>query len=383
LFFLDKREKEAGMTTPSYSIQYSFPLQEGQKIPLSAESHDYYGYYGLYPGYFGSLIPQNAPPAPENHAQQFRDKTYRQILQKLEESNLPWKNHVIDYLKHQYRRNLRVGTLIASRNSIKLFLRFLENSGRSISDLSRRDIEAYVENEQDRGLKPRSIKSRLASLYAFFSYLVKSGILPPEILQRKIRIKLPSSLPRAIESEHLEGVLSSISDVRDRAMIMLLLRTGMRIGELLALHATDVNLQEQKICIYIGEKNAQGRVVYFCDDAKDALMAWLRIRDPERRYLFYGYGDQPLSYARARLLFRRYVEKSGLAAKGYTLHQLRHTFATELLNAGMRLEVLQQLLGHSTIEMTRHYARLTDKTREEEYFRAMDRIEKEGPHGPY
>ena len=371
------------MTTPSYSIQYSFPLQEGQKNPLSAESHDYYGYYGLYPGYLGSLIPQNAPPAPENHAQQFRDKTYRQILQKLEESNLTWKNHVIDYLKHQYRRNLRVGTLIASRNSIKLFLRFFENSGRSISDLSRRDIEAYVEKEQDRGLKPRSIKSRLASLYAFFSYLVKSGILSPEILQRKIRIKLPSSLPRAIESEHLESVLSSISDVRDRAVIMLLLRTGMRIGELLALHATDINLQEQKICIYIGEKNAQGRVAYFCDDAKDALMAWLRIRDPEQRYLFYGYGGQPLSYARARLLFLRYVEKSGLAAKGYTLHQLRHTFATELLNAGMRLEVLQQLLGHSTIEMTRHYARLTDKTREEEYFRAMDRIEKEGSHGPY
>lgn len=371
------------MTPPTFSIQYSFPLQEGQKITLSAESHDYFGYYGLYPGFFGTSVPQNAPPAPENHAQQFRDKTYKHILQKLEESNLPWKNHAIEYLKDQYRRNLRVGTLIASRNSITLFLRFFENSGRSISDISRRDIEAYVENEQDRGLKPRSIKSRLASLYAFFSYLVKLGILPQEILQRKIRIKLPSSLPRAIESEHLESVLSSVSDVRNRAMIMLLLRTGMRIGELLALHATDVNLQEQKICIYIGEKNAQGRVVYFCDDAKEALMAWLRIRDPEQIYLFYGYGGKPLSYASARRLFLKYLEKSDLSAKGYTLHQLRHTFATELLNAGMRLEVLQQLLGHSTIEMTRHYARLTDKTREEEYFRAMDRIEKEGSNGAY
>jgi len=371
------------MTIPNYSIQYTFSLPERPKISISAESHDYFGHYGVFPGFFGSPIPKNASSDPADHAQQFREKTYRHILQKLGESNLPWKDHAINYLKDQYRRNLSVGTLIASRNAIKLFLRFLGNSGRSISDLSRRDIEAYVENEQDRGLKPRSIKSRLASLYAFFSYLVKSGILPPEILQRKIRIKLPSSLPRAIESEHLESYLSAISDERDRAMIMLLLRTGMRIGELLALHATDINLQEQKICIYIGEKNAQGRVVYFCDDAKNALMAWLRIRDPEQKYLFYGYEGQPLSYARARLLFRRYLEKTGLAAKGYTLHQLRHTFATELLNAGMRLEVLQQLLGHSTIEMTRHYARLTDKTREEEYFRAMDRIEKEGSNGAY
>ena len=72
----------------------------------------------------------------------------------------------------------------------------------------------------------------------------------------------------------------------------------------------------------------------------------------------------------------KYLQEAGLAHKGYTVHCLRHTFASELLNAGMRLEVLQQLLGHQDIEMTRRYARLTDRTREEEYFRAMAAIEK-------
>ena len=71
-----------------------------------------------------------------------------------------------------------------------------------------------------------------------------------------------------------------------------------------------------------------------------------------------------------------YIEKAGLAHRGYTVHTLRHTFATELLNAGMRLECLQVLLGHRCIEETRRYARLTDKTREEEYFRAMSVIER-------
>ncbi|RPI72145.1 MAG: hypothetical protein EHM38_02480 [Geobacteraceae bacterium] len=65
------------------------------------------------------------------------------------------------------------------------------------------------------------------------------------------------------------------------------------------------------------------------------------------------------------------------------MHCLRHTFASELLNAGMRLECLQPLLGHSSIEMTRRYARLTDTTRKEEYFRAMAIIEKGGAHGDY
>jgi integrase len=83
-----------------------------------------------------------------------------------------------------------------------------------------------------------------------------------------------------------------------------------------------------------------------------------------------------MTYANARLVFIKYLANAGLTHRGYTLHCLRHTCASELLNAGMRLECLQQLLGHSTIEMTRRYARLTDKTREAEYFQAMSRIER-------
>jgi integrase len=81
--------------------------------------------------------------------------------------------------------------------------------------------------------------------------------------------------------------------------------------------------------------------------------------------------------------FVKYIERAGLSAKGYTVHCLRHTFASELLNAGMRLECLQQLLGHTSLEVTRRYARLTDKTREEEYFRAMTIIEKGAAGGHY
>jgi hypothetical protein len=80
-------------------------------------------------------------------------------------------------------------------------------------------------------------------------------------------------------------------------------------------------------------------------------------------------------------MFKKYLHKAGLADKGYTLHCLRHTCATELLNAGMRIECLQQLLGHSKLEVTRIYARLTDKTREQEYFKAMAIIEAGGIDG--
>ena len=90
-----------------------------------------------------------------------------------------------------------------------------------------------------------------------------------------------------------------------------------------------------------------------------------------------------MSYSTARSRFSSYLKSAGLGEKGYTIHCLRHTFASELLNAGMRLECLQQLMGHQDIEVTRRYARLTDRTREEEYFQAMAIIERGGIHGSY
>jgi integrase/recombinase XerD len=175
--------------------------------------------------------------------------------------------------------------------------------------------------------------------------------------------------------------MAAIDDVRDRAMILLLLHTGMRIGELLKLQVNDVDLEARLVRIYEGEKNYIGRVVYFSDDARDAVSAWLKQRNRHKSHLFYSQGRSRFTYNGARMMFVKYLKRAGLAHKGYTLHCLRHSFATELLNAGMRIECLQQLLGHSKLEVTRIYARLSDKAREQEYFRAMAIIEGEASDG--
>jgi site-specific recombinase XerD len=157
----------------------------------------------------------------------------------------------------------------------------------------------------------------------------------------------------------------------------------MRIGELLNTMVVDVHIGERRVEIYEGEKNRLGRMIYLSDDAVDALNLWFKERDPLKEYLMYGQGRSRLRYSASRSMFEKYIGKAGLTHKGYTLHSLRHTFASELLNAGMRLECLQVLLGHRSIEETRRYARLTDKTREEEYFRAMSIIERGEIHGYY
>ena len=211
----------------------------------------------------------------------------------------------------------------------------------------------------------------------FSVFLWRKKLLAPEVIGRKIRLQVPERLPRAMDPDDLKKFLSVIDHIRDRAMIMILLRTGMRIGELLNTRVMDINIKERRIEIYEGAKNRIGRVVYLSDDALTALSAWCEERNPRNEYLFYAQGQSGMMcYSTGRTRVVKYFEKAGITHKGYTVHTLRHTFATELLNAGMRLECLQVLMGHQCIEETRRYARLTDKTREEEYFRAMSKIER-------
>ena len=259
------------------------------------------------------------------------------------------------------------------------FLAFFKTLGKhSIEEASRKDIAAYVEYEQDRGLKINSVKLKIVIVYAFFKFLVDNKIIPPEILRNKIHIKLPKTLPKAIPFEDMKRFLAVIDSDRDRSLFLMLLHTGMRIGELLNVKVADIILLERKIILYLGEKNLEGRVVYYSADAEKALIGWLAARKPEKEYLFYGTTRKKLSYVRAWMIMRDYLKKANLDNRGYSPHSLRHTFATNMLNAGLRLEVLQQLLGHKNIEMTLQYARLSDMTRETEYFKAMAKIEKGG-----
>jgi site-specific recombinase XerD len=306
------------------------------------------------------------------------------ILKKLSSREIIGKEYVEGYLRHQYRSHFQSNTLGNTYKCLVPFLRFIKGRGkRGIKDIEKGDLEAFIEHEQDRGLKVSTVKLRLAKVKAFLRYMVNEGVLKKDVFPWKLKIKIPETLPRAMDPDDVERLLEAKGSVRDRAMVLVLLRTGMRIGELLNTRVSDVYMEEQKILIYEGEKNQRGRVVYFSEDAKEALKAWMHTRDRSMEPLFYGYKGKPLSYPAARLVFMKYLERAELSHKGYTLHCLRHTYATELLNARMPLECLEKLLGHTHLEVTRRYARLRDKTKEEEYFKAMAIIERREKDGYY
>ena len=312
------------------------------------------------------------------------DSPIDRILQKISKMELPEREHFESYMRHKWRMNHKPSTLLNSFHAVSSFLTFYRGLGKSqLRDIMRDDIEAFIEHEQDRGLKVTTARTRLNSLWAFLRFLIEQDIINEHILKRKIKLKVPDFLPRAIAPGDVRKLLGAIKETRARALILVLLRTGMRIGEVLRLNVRDLDVRERKIHIYEGEKNCLGRVVYLSDDALMALKLWLGKRNPDTEYLFPSLQHKHLGYTQARNIFMKHIGDAGLQNKGYTIHSLRHTFASELLNAGMRLECLQLLLGHREIEMTRRYARLTDRSREEEYFRAMVIIEQGGIHGTY
>ena len=191
------------------------------------------------------------------------------------------------------------------------------------------------------------------------------------------------TLPRAIEPEDVKRLLRKRFTTRDKCMVLMLLRSGMRISELLALKLQDINLKERTAIIRESAKTGNQRVAYISDDAYKALRRWVNVRNPKIKCLLYSRCRPNMSYTTARSSFIECLRKTGLVRKGYTLHCLRHTFASELLSAGMPLESLQILMGHSDIEVTRRYARLTDKALQRDYFQAMQIIERGDIDGSY
>lgn len=316
------------------------------------------------------------------------DKDHRRLAldhfsDRIANSGLSGRGIAVEYLKEKYRNNLAAATIRQSGSVVLSFLSFLQERDADLFKLVRQDINSFVEHKQNLGLKINSVKSYLMGVYTFVHFLVERELLPSLILHKKIRLKLPELLPRAIPTDDIKALLAVIDTIRDHALILLLLRTGMRIGELLNIKMSAIILQEKKILLYVGEKNYQGRVVYFNEDAKAILKKWIQLRTPQKEYLFYSPSREQLSYAAARKIMVKRLDQANLSHKGYSLHSLRHTFATDMLNAGLRIEVLQHILGHESIEITKRYAKMSDATREREYFMAMAAIEQGEDHEPY
>ena len=112
-----------------------------------------------------------------------RQQVLERLLEKLSQQDLPGKKYVENYLRHKYRRNCKTRTLQSTTGSLMQFLSFFRTAGKSkLEQLSREDFEAFVEDMQDRGLKPDTVRTRLCAVYAFVRYAIEQKVLSYELL---------------------------------------------------------------------------------------------------------------------------------------------------------------------------------------------------------
>ena len=182
------------------------------------------------------------------------------VLERLSPLELPAKEHFENYLRYKWRANHKPKTIDSSFTSIMFFLDFYGKSGKSdIRQIERSDLEAFIEHEQDRGMHISTVRTRMASIIAFLHFLMEQDLIPSAVFKKRIRLKLPDTLPRAMNPKDVKKLLSIIDHTRDRALILLLLRTGMRIGEALGLTMNDIDLKEKKVTSVPGREERYGQ----------------------------------------------------------------------------------------------------------------------------
>ncbi len=245
---------------------------------------------------------------------------------------------------------------------------------RKPDDITFRDIDRFVAVQSEKGFKPSTINRRLAAVVVLYDFLaVEDDALACPVIFRRHHLREPQRLPRPVQEEDLKRFFAVIDGKRDRAMFLLMLRCGLRIGEVASLQMSDLFLDEEYPRLVTRGKGSRDRGVYLSRQAENALREYLAERPSVRsEFVFLSYLEDGLS---TTAIHKRLVHYRRLAGLTLTAHRLRHSFANDLLGADTPITSIQKLMGHRWIESTQTYVTANDKQICEDYYAACQKIE--------
>lgn len=245
---------------------------------------------------------------------------------------------------------------------------------RAPKEITFREVDRFVASQVEKGFKPATINRRLAAVISLYGYLgMEDEDLACPVIFRRHHVREPQRLPRPVEEEALKRFFAVIVDKRDRAMFLLMLRCGLRIGEVAGLQMADLFLSEDYPRLVVRGKGSRERGVYLSPGAKAGLQDYLAERPScKSEFVFLSYLEDGLS---TTAIHKRLMQYRAEAQVQITAHRLRHSFANDLLNADAPITSIQKLMGHRWIESTQTYVLANDKQVRADYYAACAKLE--------
>ena len=281
------------------------------------------------------------------------------------------QDKVKPYLEYcTYRKELDTKTIKAYRIDLTQFFSYVQSA-----EPEKETIEQYI-TELHKKYKQKTIKRKIASIKAFYSYLEEEELVEQNPF-RKIKVKFKETiiLPRIIPREEIEQLLnyiyasiSSLSGIqykhtlRDASVIEVFFATGARVYEISNIRAENINLNSGLIRIM--GKGRKERYIQISNTAVlDILRKYYEENEPEIKksgYFFINNRGNRYTEQSIRLMLKKYTLKAGIQRK-ITPHMFRHSFATYLIEEGVDVSCVQQILGHSSIKTTQIYIHVAAK----------------------
>jgi site-specific recombinase XerD len=280
---------------------------------------------------------------------------------------------LINFRRYLKRRNYSHHTVKYYLSILKKYVLWLPLPLERATD---KQIGLFIDYLHSKRMKPASINLYVTVIRVFYSYLkYEENIRLSNPAKSGFRLRVGKALPRFLKDHEVEKLFAVITCRRDLAMFKLMLRCGLRVEEVANLSMAAIDLKRRKIMVYQG-KGRKDRVVYISDDARDALKAYLEQRSHYRvkKVFLVEKGDfkgKPISVRGIQKRIEYYAKKAGLKV---SCHRLRHTMATQLLNADAEIETIQDLLGHSWITTTQRYCKVSNLKVQRDYFKAMGNV---------
>ena len=278
-------------------------------------------------------------------------------------------------IREQGREATNSNTIVAYRNDLNQACAYLTRQGiESWQLVTHAHIASYLlEMRDEQAYRPTTIARKLASLKTFFRYLRVNGGISVDPIEDLNAPRIQKDPPQILSQEQVANLFRQVAvdspaGIRDMAMLHLLYATGMRVSELVALNLEHIDLaQATVVCAGRNGKNKRQRVLPLSPLALDQIKNYLQAarqrliqHHPDEQALFVNHHGERLTRQGFWLIIKGYARQANI--QGITPHMLRHSFAILMLQNGMELRSVQELLGHAHIATTQIYSQLARET---------------------